>query len=520
MHQPPENKGGSRNEPETARTEDLGRVKGSQGTAKSKPVDAGNGVFIDSQKPSSMASKPLPNGDGGSTKQKTDQTGVCPPLERQVGMFRHHGDRGQNVDLMSILNDIREGKWADQINKLRALVPMSPEFIKAKEKLPSFLISGSTASGHTKTSMITHSGLLQIDIDELEEVTGMSPEDLRDRIGDDRHILATFISPSGLKVKAIMLIPADLALHDASYNEAEQYMLETYKLTIDRNCKNVNRLCYISSDLELKINSDAIPLPLSDSPSLPKGKVPGGAGKVPAGKASADRVPGRADGGSSAKSASCILHNKCFNEFPKLRRLYYTFVGSRYRDIQPGNRNAALCEIVPLLYCAIHERFILPFMEEFYAQGGGVFSDSLADHLKEARCLLEGTKTNYLHNQLSMDERVRYALCSNENERATFRFCHSLAICDSGTHPPPSFFLSCAQLATRLGCLPMEAYRILQRLCQNNVIREVEKGTHRGHGGMGQATIYRWLLPSLLVKDVGLEWPPSAPSDAPSPSVP
>jgi hypothetical protein len=496
MHQPPENKGGSRHEPETARTEELERVEGSLGTAKSKSVDAGKGVIIDSQKPLSEASKPSPNVDGDSTRQKTDQTGICPPLERQVGMFLHHGDRGKNVPLRSVLNDIRDGRWAHQINKLRALNRNTEEFKKAKRKLPCFLISGSTSGGHKKTSVFAHSGLLQIDIDDVEEATGMSPEDLRDRIGQDPHILAGFISPSGNGVKALLCIPASKDTHQAAFATAAAHFRSRHGVEIDAKCQDISRLCFVSHDPGLVLNLSCTPLDLP----TPEGKQENAAPQKRSSRREAVTLPTantpiHTHTHNSSKylhPTSYILHNT-FDDWPDLKKIYDRNITRYFGRPQRGQRNAAIVEISARMFFVVKPEFVMLILNHYRQEHHEVFADySPADFEHEARAMLEGCELSF-RQELTERERLAY-LDLPEREKPAFRIARSLSRCKSdATTPPPLFHLSCHELAVRLGLFDIQAGRILQDLEKRGIIETVRPGTKRQTGQPRIATVWRWM---------------------------
>ena len=202
-------------------------------------------------------------------------------------------------------------------------------------------------------------------------------------------------------------------------------------------------------------------------------------------------------------STSYTLHNnEAFEQFPGLHPLHRSLVVERFPSMQPGLRNQALGELIPVLYSAIDIRFILPFAEEFYRQHQTVFRDPVSVHIQEAKCLLEGTARDFMSQQLSAEERAAYTLAPEPMRQCAFRICHALAICEREDCPPPCFFLSCEKLAHRLGVLDMQAFRILRWLEKAGVIQMVEVGQRRAKNIVAKATRYRWLLPSKLVPDV------------------
>ena len=416
----------------------------------------------------------------------------------QCGYFDSIRRKGRNVSVQSILDEIRGGKWGAQIEKLRQL--SEADYPKEKACLPAFMLSASTKNGgHKEQDIETHSGLLQLDIDHLTDAEAAIA--CREALRSDDHILAAWLSPSGSGVKAVLCIPDQVQTHRASFSAAQAWIREKHGYEIDAHCADPCRLCFISHDADLWLNPSAVELPVDATASL----------LVATGSVTNNSAPFLPSSFSTLPSAFYILHNKgtqdVFGDFPSLQTLYQTLVTKRFPSMQSGVRNEALCEMVPLLYSAISPQFILPFAEKFYEQYRGVFKDSLNDHMKEAASLLDGCQRNYANSQLSPDERSRYTLAENELQRTTFRICHSLAACEGEDCPPPIFFLSCEKLAHRIGCLEMQAGRLLKWLQSIEVVERIEVGQRRAKGQQARASRFKWLLPSSKVKSSGAALP-------------
>jgi hypothetical protein len=388
-------------------------------------------------------------------------------------------DKGINRPLLDILNEIKDGRWRHEIERLRSLAPS--EYAREKKRLAAFMVSSETKNGgHKGEDLGTHSGLLQLDIDGLDDFN--HAEETRMRLSADSHVLACWISPSGKGVKAIVPITPDHKAHRANFDAARHYFRESHQLEIDPMCSDPGRLCFVSYDPDLWLNQSAESFHAA-----------------PTALTAAERQP--ASGSSpSAASPSFILHHTIFNDFPGLKRLYSTFVERRVGNVQPGLRNAALTELVPLLYSAIAPQFILPFAEEFYCQHQAIFRDPIHQHLKEANALLEGCAKSFAVKRLTDREASQYSEL-NEREQTAFRICHALSRVEQSDCPPPHFFLSAENLGHRLGVLDMTAHRLLQLLCRRGIIEVTEPGTRRAKGQAGRATRYRWVLPTLSADD-------------------
>lgn len=409
----------------------------------------------------------------------------------KCGWFKSVRAKGGNRSVIECLEEIRSPRWQEIIRRIRE-TPDERQQQALKRTLPAALFSATTRTGgHKESDLAEHTGLLQCDIDHLESLdTAIA---LRERLRTDPHAFAAWVSARGRGVKCLLRVPADLARHRIAFRAAQAWFTTKHKVPLDKHCSDPCRPCFVSHDPDLWVNHYAIPLAITEADDhKPKQNV------VPP-RATPSHTTHSATSLPSA-SAICNLHNKVFEEFPSLLPLYRNLVLARVSEMQPGLRNAALCEIVPLLYSAIAERFILPFAAEFYEQCRGIFRDPLPNHIKEAEALLRGVSQDYATKQLSDAERLAYALSPDERHRCAFRICHALAACEKEQSPPPFFFMSAEKLSHRLGCLTMQAWRVLKWLESTSVIKTVERGQRRANGVIPKATRYRWMLASALVK--------------------
>ena len=148
-------------------------------------------------------------------------------------------------------------------------------------------------------------------------------------------------------------------------------------------------------------------------------------------------------------------------------------------------------------FYAVASEFVPAFAEEYYQQHEKAFADyPLEQWNREAAALLSGCQQSYVAG-LSVGEQEHYTALGSDKERDAFRIAQSLARLDSdATVPPPLFFLSCGQLAARIGlCGDTPAMRILRALEARGIIETVKKGTLRAKGQEGIATVYRWMQP-------------------------
>jgi hypothetical protein len=97
-----------------------------------------------------------------------------------------------------------------------------------------------------------------------------APEQVRDVLGEDPHLLFVAVSPSGEGLKGLCRIPVceTPEQHLAAFKAAEAYFLETYALRIDPQTKDPARCCYATHDPGITWNASPIELPVP-APQLP-----------------------------------------------------------------------------------------------------------------------------------------------------------------------------------------------------------------------------------------------------------
>ena len=162
----------------------------------------------------------------------------------------------KNINFIKIIHAIKNGRWKDRIGELRNLIQSGKKekYDDKKRYLPAVTISGNFKN---RNEIIKHSGLLQVDLDNLHD-----PEEIRDLIGRDPHLVSSFISPSGKGVKGIIRIPSETEKHIESFNAVETFLRDKYNLQMDKSRKDVNGLCFISHDPDLVFNDSAVEINL------------------------------------------------------------------------------------------------------------------------------------------------------------------------------------------------------------------------------------------------------------------
>ncbi len=201
-----------------------------------------------------------------------------PNVSCGVGVgFRQQIVRSLGAVYQEIRNPPKSTK--EKILKIRALVAAGKfeEASKVKRELQAFCWSGKFRE-RNNAGLIEHSGRLQIDLDKLG-----TPEEIQAiklKLQRDLHIEELFLSPSEIGLKAGLRIPkaADAEEHLQFFLAAERYFKEVHGLTIDPQCKDLCRMCFMSYDPDAYFNPDALvldvekwkPTPSSENSAEPK----------------------------------------------------------------------------------------------------------------------------------------------------------------------------------------------------------------------------------------------------------
>lgn len=275
-------------------------------------------------------------------------------LETPVAYFRSLRAQSETRTIGSILKAIRDGQHTYNLGVLDLRQPglSKEERDKRKRALPAFMASGTSTAGHKAADFDRHSGLLQIDLDGIGADQAAA---VRDAIGQDAHILAAFISPSGSGVKALMRIPASKDAHQAAFTAAAEYIRARHGLEVDAKCNDISRLCFVSDDPGLVLNLECQPLPVP-------GIAPAPEKEHAAAVEAQDAHPRRAHSSASCPLLTTLytlptthytLHPQEEEKLPPLlkgTRKHLEKILRFYGDPEHGSRNDYLVEITARLF--------------------------------------------------------------------------------------------------------------------------------------------------------------------------
>jgi hypothetical protein len=169
------------------------------------------------------------------------------------------------------LEDAKSGKYRDEVEQIRAAIHSGDEdeVVRLKKLLPTITVSGLITEGGRSQAMqenrFQHSGLLQGDFDK-DGLGGSSPEQLKEQIKDDPHVVSVALSPSGRGVKAFIRIPRCKSVeeHRRAFEAAESHFRDVHGVTLDPQTKDSVRLCFVTYDPNAYIReTPALILPLA-----------------------------------------------------------------------------------------------------------------------------------------------------------------------------------------------------------------------------------------------------------------
>jgi hypothetical protein len=122
---------------------------------------------------------------------------------------------------------------------------------KLKSACLDYVCFSGTFTKRTNKDLVSYSGYLVLDFDELED-----PERIRERILQDSSIdlVLLFKSPSGNGLKGIVQTNSKKEDHENYFKAYTEYFNQTYGLSIDKSGKDLSRACFLCHDPNVFVN--------------------------------------------------------------------------------------------------------------------------------------------------------------------------------------------------------------------------------------------------------------------------
>ena len=162
----------------------------------------------------------------------------------------------ETITILGVLDAIKTEKYKAKIDALPRAKTDKKAYTEAKRHLASWALNGEFSGKVSNENFTESNGLFHFDIDNLENPTAIKYQLAR----EIPEVYALWLSPSGQGLKGLLRIPDDLIHDDTDFKKAFEQIqtyLAVYDIEIDKACKDVRRLCFVSSDSDIYINDTA-----------------------------------------------------------------------------------------------------------------------------------------------------------------------------------------------------------------------------------------------------------------------
>jgi hypothetical protein len=162
-------------------------------------------------------------------------------------IFKGFNNPTENISLIILTNQIKDGKYKEEVQKVTALASQGnkEEADKLKKQLLAFTPSGTFEGGRKLEYLTMYSQFIILDLDKL------TPEQLQaafDKAAAIPYTFCCFRSPSGNGLKILIEVTSTQEYHEQAYKQVADYYEQQTGLPIDRSGKDITRLCFVSYD--------------------------------------------------------------------------------------------------------------------------------------------------------------------------------------------------------------------------------------------------------------------------------
>ena len=423
--------------------------------------------------------------------------------------FGPHGIKARRIveqNLIEILKGIAHGRWQKEVEEVRTLLSRDGEKAAGamKEKLPWFTPSGIFQPSRKAADLRQHSGVYVIDFD------GLNPAGipgLKDRLMQTGSVLTAFVSPSGQGLKVLIpgLRATDEGGHRQEYGDLKTWAENQIQEEADKSGSDLCRACFVSFDPDLRHNLGAVRPPIGNpecytetqTRRYPETQTPRNPviqdvpTTPPLNSPQEDRVSRIADEVylliQQHKLVPTEIHatNVALFGLCRLGRTLEHKLGGtlKHHEQEALFRfwHQAATESGREVLSRPFEEYLLEFFGQYPKAKTPIDQHSLEAALDRAK-------------QAPMPPLPLEAAHFTAHPRISLliKLCWQLARYDSDG----IFYLSCRDVARRLGVDPMTALRWLNGLASVRLIERVETGGLRSVKGKPTkrvATVYRWL---------------------------
>lgn len=163
----------------------------------------------------------------------------------------------RTVTLLQVYQAICGQYYEPMISQLRTISDKE-EQRRFKGKNLDYITPSGVFSYDNDNSLISHSGILCMDLDDVEDT-----ETLKQQLIDDINFITLFLfrSPCGKGLKWFIQIDLSVCDHKTWFSAVREYLMTTYGLSdkqVDKSCANVSRACFMSFDPDAYINEELL----------------------------------------------------------------------------------------------------------------------------------------------------------------------------------------------------------------------------------------------------------------------
>ena len=154
----------------------------------------------------------------------------------------------KTITIRDALEDIKNGKYKKEVEQIRKGDK------ELKEQLPMIAFHGLFNGVRKKDSLISFSGLIIIDIDDITD----KADDIKEDIMDDTSVFAAMVSPSGNGIKVLYYIDKDI-ITVSNYRQIEKKLASTFSLYGKVDFLSITDCLIATYDKDIYINEEAEP---------------------------------------------------------------------------------------------------------------------------------------------------------------------------------------------------------------------------------------------------------------------
>jgi archaellum biogenesis ATPase FlaH len=168
-----------------------------------------------------------------------------------ISIYKNSFDtEGTSVYVDKVLEYIKDGRWMVQIGAIRSAVSKEVRD-ELKRNLPSPTFSG-LFSKRGKDTLEKYSGIISMDIDQVPPAL-MSA--LVEALEENVYVYSAFVSPGGKGIKILFRVDTEGKYHEMAWDQIRLYLENNYAISADIKAKDVSRICYVSWDPDLYLNT-------------------------------------------------------------------------------------------------------------------------------------------------------------------------------------------------------------------------------------------------------------------------